>query len=291
MVAAFAGCCATVVGCLTLGSALRKAVACWDRVVTEVVDLDPDDVKSFDPGPLSPRSRPGIAATDDHLVVWGGVDGNLASVEGGISSGDEAGDEVPLFDGAMFDFATSTWREMSNAPEELKHSGAIATAGRSDEVALAVNDRVALYHPADDTFELLPVTPFKVSSLAFDSSLELLLAESPNGIGYYDLTNNTWEVLAAFDWNGPPRVWQWVQDRPIEIRHLWSQVPDGDELTLSIVELPVLDTAGPGTSEPAPEVARIEAGLFRGGTEAISRRQRPIDRRIWKCLADRYRLR
>lgn len=106
--------------------------------------------RSIAPGPLSARYGAAVVASDQGLLVWGGVD---------AASGQS------LDDGAYLNPASDTWVRTSDAPLSGRADVAAVWTGASFLLWGGQRDSTgplgdgAAYDPASDRWELLPVGP------------------------------------------------------------------------------------------------------------------------------------
>jgi hypothetical protein len=175
--------------------------------------------------PLQGRSRAAVAWTGDGLIVWGGITSLFQDPR------------TPLDDGAAYNPATDTWRELSPAPLAAR-AGATAVwtgdqlivSGGTDEQFQGQPDGAA-YDPATDRWQPIANGPTPRPSPAFDGqdgvwTGDRMLVWTGRDLAGYDPATGQWQLLPANDVDGiqiiPDAVWTgaelltwggWYEDR------------------------------------------------------------------------------
>ncbi len=147
--------------------ALNKAVL--DRMMATLIFADEEPQTDTLGGTWRQTAEPPIGGRKGHRMVW---TGSTVIVWGGIESSEELAESdlfMPAY-GAVYDPATDTWRQTSDAPIEGRYRPVMAWTGSrmlvwGGEIALpgGYADDGAIYNPATDQWRSLPSAPLKAS--------------------------------------------------------------------------------------------------------------------------------
>jgi hypothetical protein len=162
----------------------------------QVVTPDPGTWAPFPAPPLSPRFQYLSVTTPQGWLVWGGY-------------ALDDGDGHSLDDGAFFDFATSTWHVLPDAPLDPDRGDAFGVwTGREIMVMNGIDGvRTAAFNPASFTWRELPSPPDMqsvynaISRLyLFGRTVVLVQSDDPEHVvRRFDLDSSTWTLGAAVD--------------------------------------------------------------------------------------------
>jgi hypothetical protein len=160
------------------------------------VELEPGATAALPPAPIPALDGSDLVWTGTELIVWGGIE-----------------DDQPCCtesnDGAAFDPAEGTWRQIAPAPDGIGAGVVLWTdsemivwnAGTPDTVSAA-------YDPAGDTWRSISDPPFPDFEAFWTGETALAFGDSePNGPAYaYDPSTDEWRRLADGSWT-VPAVW------------------------------------------------------------------------------------
>ena len=201
------------------------------------------------PPPLSGRTGAVAAWTGDEVVVVGGWTYLCPPAADCV-----APTEPPFTDGAAFDPASRTWREIAPAPVGVVHASTAVIGG---DVYVLHDQQAMRYRPADDEWDVLPSLP---------------------GAGGHRLVASAGAVIAAStsdeqeerpDWrldlvDGTGLAWEELPDDPlppsydrflvaVDDRLLLFAKPLGGGEDLARVQAAVLESTGESEWRPLPD--------------------------------------
>lgn len=165
-----------------------------------------DSWRSMAAGPLGPRLGPAAAWTGEELVVWGGA----ADAQAGEVYGD----------GAAYDPATDTWRELAQAPLTPRRPFRSAWTGREllvfgGEAGDQEFTDGAAYDPASDSWRPLASSPVvtRRGATTVWTGTELIVGggfsggEQQQDGAVYDPAEDRWRPLGS--WQAPINATSW----------------------------------------------------------------------------------
>ena len=175
-------------------------------------EIAPGSMVDLPEAPILGRDWSAVVWTGTEMIVWGG------------RAYDAATDTVPFFDdGAAFDLATGTWREIAPAPlRGRSYPGAVWTGTEMIVWGGFVGDDVrtydgAAYHPGTDTWRMLPDVPFAMGDgstimpMVWVGDEAIVTTETTTAA--YDPISDSWRQLdhvVGFGkpiWTGDSVVW------------------------------------------------------------------------------------
>jgi Kelch motif len=237
-----------------------------DTAPLVIADLRPGSTVELPPGPLGPRDTPALVWSGSEMIVWGGV-GATAPLEDGAAFDPTTGDwrviapapiaarslpqvawtgsemlvvggfnqtsglsEEPLRDGAAYDPSTDSWRQLPDAPIDVR-SGAKAVWTGDDLIVVdpgAVVPQAAAYSPDTNEWRRLADPPHaSAQTLVWTGEVALLTTLGPN--------SPTGGLSPLVRYDPSADEWQTVDDT--SYAYLVA-VRDGDGEVRSVVALP-----------------------------------------------------
>ncbi len=159
------------------------------------VELAPGATASLPPAPIPAHSGSAVVWTGTELIVWGGTvdDEPCCSVSQ---------------DGAAFDPAVGTWRQIAAPPDGARAGMVVWTGTEMLAWSDGTPDTVsAAYDPATDTWRLIADPPAPGSVAFWIGDAAVLLGDPDNGPSFaYDPATDEWRRLADGPWS-LPAVW------------------------------------------------------------------------------------
>jgi hypothetical protein len=158
------------------------------------VELEPGATVPLPPAPIAAHNESALVWTGTELIVWGGI----VDVQPCCPYSHE---------GAAFDPATGTWRQIASPPDGVG-SGVVVWTGTEMLVAsygTTTDTAGAAYDPATDTWRSIANPPAPATSGLWIGDEAVFVVGDPNvgSQGFaYDPATDEWRRLADGPWNG-----------------------------------------------------------------------------------------